>query len=201
MNNELEYWEGEGGTKYAARNEPTEAEITKRTLALSKIVTRIKPLPKSILEVGSGPGANLAALDRLFGESVYLFGCEPNESARKMSELVCPSAIINDGHASALPAADGTFDLVLTAGVLIHISPDRLSLAMDEIIRVSNRHIVCIEYFAPTCEPIKYYGDDRIWKNDFGKLYLEKGLKPVDSGFFWRQDSGYDNVVWSLLEK
>lgn len=200
MNTALDFWEGDGGSAYAVRNSPTTADVDKRVRALSRIFNKISA-PKTILEVGCGPGANLVALRRLLGDGVQLHACDPNESARKIAQDLCAAAFIYDGHASAINAADEVFDLVMTAGVLIHIQPDRLSLAMDEIIRVSNKYVLCIEYFAPECEPIKYYGDFRIWRNNYGKLYVNKGLKMIGYGFFWAEDSGYDNVVWNLLEK
>jgi pseudaminic acid biosynthesis-associated methylase len=199
MNDTLSWWENEGGEAYAKRNEPTVADIDKRVKALSRIFNSIRT-PRSIFEVGCGPGANLMAIRRLLGESTQLYACEPNKFAREMAQKLCPFASISDGHASAINAADGTFDLVLTAGVLIHIPPEKLPLAMDEIIRVSSRYVVCIEYFAPECEAVRYYGEHRIWKNDFGRLYLEKGLWSLAHGFFWKPE-GFDNVVYQLLEK
>ena len=113
----------------------------------------------------------------------------------------CNYARIVDGHAGNILAEDGSFDLVFTAGVLIHINPYNLSDAMKEIVRVSRRHVLTIEYFAPKSEHVIYYGAERIWRNDFGKLYMDMGLKHVAHGFFWKETDGFDSTVWTLLEK
>lgn len=202
MNTELDFWQGEGGSSYLRRNKITRAEIRARMDSLSKIFFGPPAvIPKNILEVGAGPGGNLLAIHE-FLPSSRLFAIEPNLDARNHLENLS-IAEVYDGHAGSICAADASFDLVFTAGVLIHIHPDRLDDCLKEIARVSRRHVLCIEYFAPTCEPVTYYGATRIWRNDFGKRYMDVcGLKPVSTGFFWKWDgSGYDNTVWHLLEK
>ena len=199
MNKELAFWEGSGGENYAKRNEFTPYEIGKRKNALANIFSKIDA--KTILEIGCSNGPNLLALNGLLGKGTVLCAVEPNSYARRKAIELCPFASIYDGHASAIHSADSVFDLVFTAGVLIHIAPEKLSLAMDEIIRVSKKYVLCIEYFAEKCEPIMYYGDYRIWKNDYGKLYQDKELKLLDTGYFWKDETNYDNVNWWLLEK
>lgn len=206
MNKELSWWEGEAGTAYAMRNMPTDLEVESRRKSLYNALEPLliapfygSPAINNVLEVGCGPGANLKALEGLIPN---IYGVEPNPHAREMVATVAPKAEIFDGSAFNVPAADESFDLVFTAGVLIHINPDSLKLAMREIIRLSRKYVMCIEYFAPSCEPVKYYGDVRIWRNDFGKLYLDEGLKPVKTGFFWKHDgSGYDNTVFNVLAR
>ena len=203
MNKELSWWEGAEGKAYAMRNSPTLLDIENRQKSLYAALSEIwHPNSKifSVLEVGCGPGANLAALSD--ATAVQLYGVEPNPYARHLALEVAPKAKIFDGSAFNITAEDESFDLVFTAGVLIHINPEQLKLAMREIIRVSRKYVMAIEYFAPECEPIKYYGDVRIWRNDFGKIYLDEGLKPVRTGFFWKHNnSGYDNTVFWLMEK
>lgn len=200
MNDHLAWWEGDGGTSYMKRNEPTPAEIQKRTAALERILARIAP--RSILEVGCGPGSNLAALHTIYPDA-RLFAAEPNAIARDMAKKLCPTAIVADGHTESLTAADASFDLVLTAGVLIHIPPDRITGAMAEIARVSRHYVLAIEYFAPEEEPIMYHGEYRIWRRDYGRLYVEQQrLKALEWDFFWKAGGdGYDSTVAWLMER
>ena len=70
--------------------------------------------------------------------------------------------------------------------------------------RVSNRYIVCIEYFSDKPEEIEYRGQSgMLWKRDFGSFWMEQhpDLKLLDYGFFWRRATGLDNLTWWLWEK
>lgn len=205
----LEWWQQDGGTAYTRRNPVTDADVEARVKALSRVWERgfdSKPPPGSILEIGSGPGANLRALQRVTywqGSSASLYAVEPNEAARRLSaEVIGPDRVF-DGHACAIPAADASFSMCMSAGVLIHVDPARLCDAMIEIARVARHYVLAIEYFAPACQPVQYYDAERIWKNDFGRLYVEQvGLRPLCHDFFWKPGGdGYDNCVAWLLEK
>jgi hypothetical protein len=53
---------------------------------------------------------------------------------------------------------------------------------------------------------IEYQGKkDRLFKRDFGKLFIENfDVKLVDYGFLWDHiydAAGFDNVTWWLLQK
>jgi ubiquinone/menaquinone biosynthesis C-methylase UbiE len=80
-----------------------------------------------------------------------------------------------EGSALEVPFPDGHFDLVFTAGVLIHIAPADLPRALTEIHRVAKTWIWGSEYCAPSLTQIKYRGhDELLWRNDFSRRYLEK---------------------------
>lgn len=201
MNDMRAWWEGPGGDEYMRRNATTPEDVHRRAIALRRPFSRLDPQPETVLEVGCGPGATLAALRVVLPDAV-LYAVEPNESARAMASTLVHDATVLDGHAEAIPAADRSIDLVLTAGCLIHVPPDRLPGAMAEIARVSRRYVAAIEYFAPECEPILYHGEYRIWRQDFGRLYVEAGLRHVAHDFFWKPGGdGFDNTVCWLLEK
>ena len=51
-----------------------------------------------------------------------------------------------DGHAADLIFAPDAFDLVLTCGLLIHIPPDQIRQVIEELVRVSKRYVLAIEY-------------------------------------------------------
>lgn len=198
----LSWWQGEGGSAYARRNSPTPEDIARRARALARVWDRMQPEPRSVLEVGSGPGANLAALRRI--TTAVIVGVEPNESAR-MAARLAGDCDVHDGHAGAVPCEDSGIDLVLTAGVLIHVPPEGLRDALVEIARVAKRYVLAIEYFAPREEPVVYYGDVRIWRRDYGAEYAAIGLVPVAHGFFWKGlpegGDGFDSTVWWLMRK
>ena len=101
---------------------------------------------------------------------------------------------------------DCTFDLVFTQVVLIHINPDQLLSTMAKMYDLSSRYILIGEYFNRTPTTITYQGEsDRLFKRDFGKLFLESfDVKLLDYGFLWGHiydAAGHDDVTWWLFEK
>ena len=196
MNHILEWWQGEGGNTYIRGNEPTKAEIEGRTTCLKKIFEKVKTSPiRSILEVGAGPGATTLALRTLYPK-VDIQVIEPNLIGREA--LLKMGIRAFNGHAEAICAPDASFDLVVTSGVLIHIHPDHWRDATAEISRVSKHYVLAIEYFSFLPSSVLYHGEERLWRGNFGKLYLESGLKLLGWGFFWE---GQNDTNWWFLEK
>ena len=67
------------------------------------------------------------------------------------------------------------FDLVLTAGVLIHIDPKDLIKALSEIFRVSKKYYLMLEYNEDykKFKQIPYRNNVGLWKGNFKKLILD----------------------------
>jgi len=101
---------------------------------------------------------------------------------------------------------NNSFDLTFTMGVLIHINPDQLIDHMKKLFDYSSNYIVIGEYFNRTPISIEYQGQqDRLFKRDFGKLFLENfPVTLVDYGFLWGHiydDSGFDDITWWVFKK
>ena len=196
MSQPLEAWRGEFGKSYIERN--GDKTIQSRAAMWRRILRDI--MPDTILEVGANIGLNIRALQKV--TEARLLAVEPNNAARRILKTVTDGAY--DGTADKLWLADGTMNLVATCGVLIHIHPDGLAAACAEMYRVSNRYIVCIEYFSDKPEEIEYWGrSGMLWKRDFGSFWMEQhpDLKLLDYGFFWRRATCLDNLTWWLWEK
>ena len=196
MNQQIEAWEGELGNAYIERN--GDKTIQSRIAMWRRILRDITP--ETILEVGANIGLNIRALRKV--TEAKLLAVEPNNAARRVLKTVTDDAY--DGTADKLWLANDTVNLVATCGVLIHIHPDDLADACAEMYRVSNRYIVCIEYFSDKPEEIEYRGQSGLlWKRDFGSFWMEQhpDLKLLDYGFFWRRATGLDNLTWWLWEK
>ena len=189
----IDVWRGPFGDAYTARNH----EQSGRGQMFTEIFKVFTEKPGSILEVGANRGLNLVALASLL-PGAHLIGLEPNDAAR--SQIHCESV---DGTAQAIPLPDNSVDLVFTCGVLIHVPPDELTKACAEIYRVARKYIICIEYFSDKLEAIHYRGrNDMLWKQDFGKLYLDKfDLSVLGYGFFWKPVTGLDNTTWWAFAK
>lgn len=190
----LELWQGEFGDEYTERQARLDTKPVLRTL-LHPYLTEIR----SVLEVGCNRGDNLDA----WTEAARVVGIEPNRKARNQAKN--RGFAVYDGEARQLPFSANRFDLVFTAGLLIHIQPAHLGRAVSEIHRVTRRLILAIEYpaFHPTS--VTYRGvRDGIWKRDYGDEYQSRfpDLTLVGEG---DQDSlagtPFDGSAWWLLEK
>lgn len=196
-----DFWKGEQGDRYTDRNKPRVAA----RYNLWKAVTSCMPKPpSSALEVGANVGQNLIALAALL-DDIDLYAVEPNKKAagQLASSGLMPPDHVNVAMADRLPFGSNTIEMVFTSGVLIHIPPEDLLLAMQEMYRVSRRYIVCIEYFADQPETKLYHGEtDRLWKRDFGSYWMDNfKLHCLGYGFAWKRITGLDNLTWWAFEK
>ena len=192
-------WSGDFGDAYVDRN---------RNAAHGRDAfwrERVEQLaPASVLEIGCNIGGNLRPLSRFLPEG-RLAGIDVNETALGVATEQVPSAELQVGSAYEVPFADGEFDLVFTTGVLIHLPPDGVGKAIDEIVRCSGKYVLCGEYFAETEEEVAYRGHDgALFRRDYGGIYQERhpGLKLLDKGFLAAsEDSSWDDVTWWLFER
>lgn len=185
----LDWWKGDGGNAYTARNR---VDWTKRLPFWKAIVDDLKP--QSVLEVGCNAGWNLLAI-RACDPKIGLMGIEPNDQAR--AEACSHGFFV--GRELAVP--DGYCDLAFTAGVLIHVPPADLPAMMQRIVATSKRYVISIEYEADTETEIEYRGEwGLLWKRPYGKLYQDMGLTELGRAFL-PPESGFDNCWYTLLEK
>ena len=178
MKKQLEFWKGPFGKIYTDRNTfnyrqwerlnkkrygITKAEIFKH--AFKNLNKRIK-----ILEVGCNIGLEMKELAKMGFQNIY--GIELQEYAVKKAHEINPELNIIQGSGFDIPFKDKYFDLVMTNGVLIHISPKAIKKFMNEIYRVSSKYIYGHEYYSQNFQEIKYRGNkDVLWKGDFAKIY------------------------------
>lgn len=215
MTKQLELWQGQFGDDYTARNVITDENLKAREILWAQLLQFImlnsNEVPKTILEVGCGAGINLLAIENVYknngGKEVELFGFEPNKKAARIAsqqdirqKTISNTSIFNTVGSNLLL---NHFDIVFTSGVLIHIHPDDLLKATKEIYRLSNKFIVCLEYFSPELREIKYREQDKaLWLQDFGSHYLNSfPLRCIGFGFAWKKMTGIDNLHWQILQK
>jgi len=198
MAHQLRIWKGEFGKDYTDRN------VIDWRARLPAFQQMLGGLPiKRVLEVGCNRGHNLVCLAELLGGESDVVGVEPNRYALELARASSVKVGVLYGHAFDLPFKDGYFDLVFTAGVLIHIPLGDLPLALSEIYRVSKRYILAIEYFAQEETVVHYRGHDNLlWKRDFLQHYRSQfpDLTLIRSGY-WGPEDGFDRAHWWLLEK
>lgn len=197
MEHQLKIWESEFGKDYTNRN------IVDWRIRLPAFKRILEGLSISrVLEVGCNRGHNLVALSE-FLETSDLVGVDPNRHAVEIARSSSLKVGFLYGHAYDLPFKDRIFDLVFTAGVLIHIPLNNLPIALSEIYRVSKRYILAIEYFADEETVIHYHGhNDLLWKRNFLRHYQTQfpDLLLVRDGFLSFEE-GFDRTHYWLFEK
>jgi pseudaminic acid biosynthesis-associated methylase len=195
---QIKVWKGEFGKDYTDRN------VIDWRLLLPAFKEMLRGLQiENVLEVGCNRGHNLVALAEFLGHDSEVVGIDPNLYAIEKARASNNKIQVLLGHAYDLPFKNRCFDLVFTAGVLIHIPIAELPVAMAEIYRVSKRYILAIEYFAEEETVIPYRGhDELLWKRDFCKHYRTNfpDLKLLRDGF-WGPEHGFDRTNWWLFEK
>ncbi|WP_419777157.1 pseudaminic acid biosynthesis-associated methylase [Malaciobacter marinus] len=174
-------WEDEFGKEYLQRNIYTPKHLdefyeNRYTFSRTDLNNRfLKNINKDakILEVGTNIGNQLLHLQSMGFKNLY--GIEIQERAINFAKKRADNLNIIKGDALDIPFKDAYFDLVFTSGVLIHISPDNINFAIDEIYRVTNSYIWGFEYYAKEYTDLMYQGNKNLmWKADFMKLYKER---------------------------
>ena len=190
-------WSGEFGNAYVERN--SEAGPGRGAFwhdVLDELGVR------SVLEVGCNVGPNLGWLGELV-DPASIYAVDVNERALEVARSRYPRVNFVRASARSLPFRDRMFDLAFATGVLIHLPPEAVPVAMSEIVRCSNRYVVCGEYYAPQLEEVPYRGESgALFKQDFGALYqsLFPELELRSQGLLGR-DEGWDDTTWWLLER
>lgn len=195
---QLKVWQGQFGREYTHRNV---IDWRKRVDAFQEMLAEL-PI-KRILEVGCNRGHNLLALAEIMPDGCEIVGIEPNQFALELARAASVKVGVLHADAFDLPFKDTYFDLVFTAGVLIHIPLSDLPLATAEIYRVAKRYLLAVEYYAEQEEVINYRGsNDLLWKRDFLKHYQKAfpGLTLIRNGY-WDTEQGFDKTHWWLFEK
>ena len=206
---QMQQWSSRFGKEYTDRNPLTvEAmnDLYKKRFGLSRTQLNLdflKDFDRSvkILEVGANVGTQLLCLQSI--GFLNLYGIELQSYAVEFSQETTKGINLIQGTAFDIPFKDAFFDIVFTSGVLIHISPSDIDLALQEIYRCTKNYIWGFEYYADKYEEITYRGKTNLlWKTNFSKLYMEKfgDLKLVMEKKYKYSDSvNYDSMF--LLSK
>jgi pseudaminic acid biosynthesis-associated methylase len=185
----IELWRGEFGDAYTERNQVdwmARVDFWDRIIKLTGA--------RSVFEVGCNAGWNLSAI-RLNNPHVRVAGSDINERALEQAH----AAGLETYNCLDFRAVPGKFDLVFTAGVLIHIEPKHVREVMAAIIDKSFRWVLAVEYESDYEEAIPYRGhDDKCWKRPYDKVYVDLGLRLVTS---WWRPAGFDQCTAWLFTK
>jgi pseudaminic acid biosynthesis-associated methylase len=174
-------WVNQFGREYTDRNVLTQSELdalyeknygfTRRKLNEPFLAGVSKDA--RILEVGCNVGNQLTVLREMGYRELY--GIEIQKYALEQARNKLPEVHFAEASAFEIPYPDNYFDVVFTSGVLIHIAPDDLPRALDEIHRCASQYIWGFEYYSPQTVEVKYRGNEGLlWKMDYAKFYLDR---------------------------
>lgn len=202
MNDQQNFWANEYARDYIEKNKSFDrargVEAWRQMLARAEGV-------RSFLECGCNIGRNIDFLQEVLPQARKGI----IEISKPAFEFVTSRHRVDQAFNGAIEEsrlAPGSFDLALTIGVLIHIHPDNLLRVMQKMFEYSSRYVLMGEYFNRTPVMLEYQGQkDRLFKRDFGKLFIENfPVRLVDYGFLWGHlydDAGFDDITWWLFEK
>lgn len=131
-------WRGVTGEAYHA--DPRHRKLSKERAAFWGMWANLLD-PQSILEVGCGTGCNLEPFTNAPLRVGLDVSSTPLAALRTQGRgLPCV------GSARVLPFWERSFDLVITAGCLIHLHWEALQVALMEIGRVAAKDVLLLEY-------------------------------------------------------
>lgn len=194
------FWMGQFGNEYIDRNK---MGVGSNLNLFSRILSRTKSI-SSVIEFGANIGLNLIAINQLLPKA-HLAAVEIN--AQAVLELKKNSFISDVYHESILNFhPTNSYDLSFTKGVLIHVSPDKLSTAYGLLYHSSNKYILIAEYYNPKPEEVTYRGHKGLlFKRDFAGEFMDKysDCELIDYGFVYHRDPMFpqDDLTWFLLAK
>ncbi len=191
-------WAGEFGDAYVDRN--SEAARGRRDF-WERLVGDLGVT--SALEVGCNVGANLQWLAEMLGPE-RCAGVDVNEKALQTLRERVPGVDARAASARELPYGDGSFDLVFTTGVLIHVPTADLDAVVREVLRCSRRHVLCGEYFAEEETEVFYRGQEgALFKRPYGAEYrrVEPAIELVEEGFLARGEGSWDDITYWVFRK
>lgn len=193
MTNTTELWTGTFGRQYHERNR---VEWQSRIPFWESAIQYTNAM--RVFELGCGPGWNFRAIQAC-APGVECFGADLNQEA--VNEARAAGFEVQNVGEQGIPGLyePGTMDMTYTAGCLIHVPPQSLERTMQQLIDLSGRFVLAVEYHTEEGEEeVEYRGHSgALWKRNYGKLYQDLGLRLLAVG----EAGGFDRCGFALLEK
>ncbi|OGG39570.1 hypothetical protein A2127_01655 [Candidatus Jorgensenbacteria bacterium GWC1_48_12] len=143
---------------------------------LFQVIERHAPLGK-VLEIGCASAPNLIILSQKFPETEFQ-GIDISENAisvgkKYVKEHNIPNISLKAGNADSIKNfPDKSFDVVFTDAMLIYIGPEKIKEVLKEIIRISKKSVILVEWLS---EKRQAYIADH-WSYNWHLLFEELGV-------------------------
>lgn len=150
----------------------TDENLAKQQKELSKFIyySTLSLGAQKICEAGCNVGNNLLAFPKDFD----IVGFDLNEKSLLKAKDKFPHFIFERQHIKKTSFSESYFDLVFTRGVLIHIPKNEIEDVLKELLRISKKWIMNLEYFGTDGQVIKWKrGDNLLWYRNMKKLWSE----------------------------
>ena len=157
---------------------------------------------RNVLEIGCNQGFNLEHLAPLVHPE-NIFGIDINRKALKLCQERLPDSNIIYGTVKEIPFRDRFFDLVISAGVLIHIPDESLLKVMNELARCSHRYVVLSEYYDVRNVEVPYRGQrNALFRRDYGGIFQEHfPVFQLRKKGFHTHDEEFDDETYWIFER
>ncbi len=189
-----ELWAGPFGDDYVDRNR----ELPSRRGPFWNAFFLRHPC-ESVLEVGCNMGGNLRWIAE--DPNRRTAGVDVNPKAIQEMQASLPGVEGVISSARSLPFPSKTFDLVFTAGVLIHQPESALSEVVTEMFRCSKRYVLCLEYYSAETVEVQYRGlSGALYKRDYGGAIqsLFPSSEILEEGHL-DASAGWDEITYWLF--
>lgn len=190
------WWQRNGGRwvreyderkRWQPRYHLQEMMLTDYVMRHAELRGRDAERPLRVLEFGCGVGRHLRTLSQLPGVEVFGY----DQSATMVSGMRAWTGqawvdehVMIGGPTGRLPYDDGTFDIVYTSEVLVHVRPEDVPAILDELCRVSRSQVLHIE--PSSAYRIVPEAHDGCWNHDLVALHAarDRVCETLASGFF-----------------
>ena len=166
---------------------------------------------KSFFEAGCGFGWNVKRVKQEFPD-VRIGGLDFSLPQLKNSKVYIPEIYMPaaQGDTCFIPFKDKVFDVGLTLGVFMNIHPTKIDNAIDEMIRVSRKYIIHLEWDQDNTKPA--LREKRIFKtnivsHNYRRLYESRGKKVLKfetykdfEGRFYQRFKSTKVSTWESFE-
>ncbi len=195
------FWAGSFGDNYVDRSQGAHHDAA-RTAMWARVLRGCGPL-QSVTEFGANIGLNLRALRTLL-PGARLTGVEINAKAADILRRVGTIEVLEGSLLDTAPNEPA--DLAFVCTVLIHVNPEHLQTAYDQLAKNGSRYVVISEYYNPSPTEIVYRGHtERLFKRDFAGEFLDRHpeFELRDYGFIYHRDPLFpvDDFTWFLLAR
>jgi len=118
--------------------------------AINNISDELDLKGKSVLDIGTGPGA-WAALFKEHG-ATKVHGVDfAKKMVKKANKRYSPGITFSIGDAENLPEFDdNSFDIVTASFVLHGVTENKRKIMLDEMKRITKKHVIINDYFGKT---------------------------------------------------